>query len=46
VHVIRGEAEVNGQALATGDAAAVSGESAVAIRGVASNSEILLFDLA
>jgi redox-sensitive bicupin YhaK (pirin superfamily) len=46
VHVIRGAATVNGQALATGDAAAVTGESAVSIAGVDANTEVLLFDLA
>jgi redox-sensitive bicupin YhaK (pirin superfamily) len=46
VHVIRGAATVNGQALATGDAAAVTGEPAVSIAGVDANTEVLLFDLA
>jgi redox-sensitive bicupin YhaK (pirin superfamily) len=46
VHVIRGAATINGQALATGDAAAVTGESAVSIAGVGPNTEVLVFDLA
>ena len=46
LHLIRGEATVNGQALATGDAVAVTGETTLAIQGVAPNSEVLLFDLA
>ena len=46
VHLIRGEATVNGEPLASGDAAAVVEESAVVIAGKAKNSEVLLFDLA
>ena len=46
VHVIRGAASVNGQNLTTGDAAALTGEKAVAIRGDEANSEVLLFDVA
>jgi quercetin 2,3-dioxygenase len=46
VHLIRGEATVNGKALGTGDAAAVTAESGVTIQGAARNSEVLLFDLA
>ena len=46
VHVIRGEATINGQSLMTGDAAAVTGETAVLIEGQGENSEVLLFDLA
>jgi hypothetical protein len=46
IHVIRGAATVNGQELATGDAAAVTGESAVTIGGIDPNSEVLVFDLA
>jgi redox-sensitive bicupin YhaK (pirin superfamily) len=46
VHVIRGRATVNGQPLATGDAAAVTGEPAVTIAGIDPNTEVLLFDLA
>jgi redox-sensitive bicupin YhaK (pirin superfamily) len=46
VHVIRGAATVNGHALATGDATAVTGETAVTLTGVDPNTEVLLFDLA
>jgi len=46
VHLIRGEATVNGQPLGTGDAAAVTGENSVAIEGKGPDSEVLLFDLA
>jgi redox-sensitive bicupin YhaK (pirin superfamily) len=45
VHVIRGSVEVNGTRVKTGDAAAVSGEENVSIRGM-EGSEVLLFDLA
>jgi redox-sensitive bicupin YhaK (pirin superfamily) len=46
VHVVRGEVAVNGTALHTGDAAAVSGEDRVLLTGgEADSSEILLFDL-
>jgi quercetin 2,3-dioxygenase len=43
VHVIRGSATVNGKELATGDAAGVTGEKALAIRG---SAEMLVFDVA
>jgi redox-sensitive bicupin YhaK (pirin superfamily) len=46
VHVIRGAASVNGHALSTGDAAALTGEKAVAIRGEEANTEVLVFDVA
>ena len=46
VHVIRGEASVNGESLGTGDAAAVTDESTVVIAGKAANSEVMVFDLA
>ena len=46
VHVIRGAATVNGRALATGDAAAVTGETSVRLEGSDENTEVLLFDLA
>jgi redox-sensitive bicupin YhaK (pirin superfamily) len=47
VHVIQGKVELNGQVLSTGDAAAVSGESSLALRGLArEKSEVLIFDLA
>jgi quercetin 2,3-dioxygenase len=47
VHVIRGEVTVNGAALHTGDAAAITGEEQLALTGGdAKPSEILLFDLA
>jgi len=45
VHVIRGEVDVNGKPLSTGDAAAVSGEDTVGIAGREGKSEVLLFDL-
>jgi redox-sensitive bicupin YhaK (pirin superfamily) len=45
VHVIRGKASVNGETLETGDAAAVTAEKALAIRGDGANSEVLVFDL-
>jgi redox-sensitive bicupin YhaK (pirin superfamily) len=44
VHVARGQAEVNGQALSGGDAVALTDERAVAITS-SSEAEILLFDL-
>src|ERR1035437_8356549 len=46
VHVIRGAATVNGQPLATGDAAAVTGEPAVTLTGGHPQTEVLVFDLA
>lgn len=45
VQVLRGEASVNGASLTTGDAAAVSEESAVAIRSD-EGAEVMVFDLA
>ena len=46
VHVIRGAATVNGQPLATGDAAAITGDPAVTLAGTDANTEVLVFDLA
>jgi redox-sensitive bicupin YhaK (pirin superfamily) len=46
VQVVRGDAVVNGQPLATGDGAAVTGETRLAIKGGASPAEVLVFDLA
>jgi redox-sensitive bicupin YhaK (pirin superfamily) len=46
VHAIRGAATVNGQALSTGDAAAVTGERGVTVAGIDANTEVLVFDLA
>jgi redox-sensitive bicupin YhaK (pirin superfamily) len=46
VHLIRGAATVNGNSLATGDAAAITGEPAVTIAGIDPNTEVLVFDLA
>jgi quercetin 2,3-dioxygenase len=46
VHVIHGAATVNGHALATGDAAPVTGETAVTLNGTDPNTEVLVFDLA
>jgi quercetin 2,3-dioxygenase len=46
VHVVRGEVTVNGVELKTGDAAAVTGEETLALRGAgAAPGEILLFDV-
>ena len=45
LQVLRGGVGLNGQALSAGDGAAVSEESALAIRAD-SPSEVLLFDLA
>jgi quercetin 2,3-dioxygenase len=45
VHVIHGAATVNGQALGTGDAAAVTGEASLTIGGIDANTEVLVFDL-
>ena len=44
--MIRGAATINGQALATGDAAAVTGEPALTLTGTGPNTEVLVFDLA
>ena len=46
VHVIRGAANVNGEAVATGDAVAVTGERSVSLKGSDPNTEVLVFDLA
>ena len=47
LHVVRGAVIVNGTALKTGDAAAVSAEDALTVTGSdAKPSEVLLFDLA
>jgi redox-sensitive bicupin YhaK (pirin superfamily) len=47
VHVVRGEVAVNGVALRTGDAAAISAEKQLSLTGRdLESSEILLFDLA
>jgi redox-sensitive bicupin YhaK (pirin superfamily) len=45
VQVARGSVALNGEKLETGDGAAISGEQALELRGVA-KAEILLFDLA
>jgi quercetin 2,3-dioxygenase len=45
VHVATGEATINGQALAAGDSAAVTGEAELAL-STDSRAEVLLFDLA
>ncbi len=45
VQVVRGEVEAGGERLAEGDGAAVSGEPALALRGV-KDAEVLVFDLA
>jgi len=44
VHVARGSVTVNGRALSAGDAAKISGESAIEL-GSGKTAEILLFDL-
>src|SRR5215470_8197360 len=47
VHAVRGGVTVNGVELQTGDAAAVSGEEKLAVKGTEpESSEVLLFDLA
>jgi redox-sensitive bicupin YhaK (pirin superfamily) len=45
VHLVRGELEVNGRKLATGDAAMLEGESQLALAS-GKNAEVLVFDLA
>ena len=45
VHLVRGELQVNGQALRGGDAAMLEGESAIALTG-GRQAEVLVFDLA
>ena len=45
VHVVRGEATVNGQPLASGDALKIEGEAKVRLEK-ARDAEVLLFDLA
>ena len=45
VHVARGSASANGQALGEGDGAAVSGEDGVTLAGQGPG-EVLVFDLA
>jgi quercetin 2,3-dioxygenase len=45
VHVARGEAKVNGQALKAGDGAAMSEEGEVSLEGIR-DAEVLVFDLA
>ena len=46
VQATRGAATVNGVALAAGDGAAISGETALAIAAEAGAAELLVFDLA
>ena len=43
LHVVRGNAEVNGQKLAAGDGVAIEGEEKLAVTGA---GEVLLFDMA
>jgi hypothetical protein len=45
VHLIRGQLSVNGEALHTGDAAAIDGETHIRLSG-AKDAEVLVFDLA
>jgi len=44
VHLVRGELQVNGQALTTGDAALIEGESQLALTA-GKDAEVLVFDL-
>jgi redox-sensitive bicupin YhaK (pirin superfamily) len=46
VHVVRGDALVNGKALSTSDAAAVTEESSLSIQALNGAAEVLVFDLA
>ncbi len=47
IQVAQGKVELNGQVLTTGDGAAVSGEAALALRGLGKEkNEVLVFDLA
>lgn len=46
VHVVRGEAAVNGRTVSDGDAVALTGEPSLAIRGLAGSTEVVVFDLA
>ncbi|MGJ7579094.1 pirin family protein [Variovorax sp. RHLX14] len=45
VHLVRGELEVNGRKLTTGDAALIEGESQLAL-SAGNDAEVLVFDLA
>ena len=45
VHLVRGELQVNGLTLSTGDAALLSGESVVVLSH-GDDAEVLVFDLA
>jgi redox-sensitive bicupin YhaK (pirin superfamily) len=45
VHLVRGELDVNGRRLSTGDAAMLEGETALALAG-GKDAEVLVFDLA
>ena len=45
VHLVRGELEVNGRKLSTGDAAMIEGESQLAL-SAGNDAEVLVFDLA
>jgi len=45
VHLVRGQIEVNGQALQSGDAALLATESSLTLSG-AQAAEVLVFDLA
>ena len=45
VHLVRGEVEVNGQPIATGDAALLEGETRIALTK-GKDAEVLVFDLA
>ena len=46
VHVVRGEATVNGRTVSAGDAVALTGEPSLGIQGLAASTEVVVFDLA
>ncbi|HEY9737020.1 MAG TPA: hypothetical protein V6D06_12080 [Trichocoleus sp.] len=46
VQVVRGAAELNGQALAAGDGAAVTEAEALTLTATSDDAEVLLFDMA
>lgn len=46
MQIVLGDALVNGQKIVAGDGAAVTGETALAIEGGSTPSEVLVFDRA
>lgn len=46
IHIATGSVNVNGQDLSEGDGAAIENETVVTLKGVATASEVLVFDLA